>query len=126
VLRPEACCQLADPGMGAEDANRVAERFRALADPTRVRILNLLIRNGELCVCDLGVYFDLSQPTLSHHLAVLRRAGLIAGEVRGRWCYYRARPEAIADLRRILQVTPEGRHLERIAPETGRPRPERR
>lgn len=84
----------------------IAERFRAIADPTRIRILNLLVRHGELCVCEIVPRFDLSQPTISHHLLLLRRAGLVECSERGRWCYYRARPEMLAHLRSLLEVAP--------------------
>jgi ArsR family transcriptional regulator len=90
--------------MTESDADTVAERFKALADPTRVRILNLLAHNPELCVCDLNASFDLSQPTISHHLGILRKAGLVECDVRGRWCFYRARPEAIKELAQVLEV----------------------
>ncbi len=102
--RVRGCCGLIEPGMGEKDAALVAERFKALADPTRVRILNLLAHNPELCVCDMNLSFDLSQPTISHHLRVLKNAGLVDCDVRGRWCFYRARPEAISELARVLEV----------------------
>ena len=101
----EGCCGLIDPGMQAEDAELVAERFKALADPTRVRLLNLLIRNPELCVCDLNATIELSQPTISHHLSLLKKAGLVDCDVRGRWCFYRANKDAIEALGRTLEVT---------------------
>jgi ArsR family transcriptional regulator len=101
----KGCCGLIDPGMSDDDADVVAERFRALADPTRVRMLNLLIRNPELCVCDLNANFELSQPTISHHLGLLRKAGLVDSEVRGRWAFYRANEEAINALAHVLEVT---------------------
>ncbi len=101
----KGCCGLIDPGMSDDDAEVVAERFRALADPTRVRMLNLLIRNPELCVCDLNANFDLSQPTISHHLGLLRKAGLVDSDVRGRWAFYRANEEAINALAHVLEVT---------------------
>jgi ArsR family transcriptional regulator len=100
----QGCCGLVDPGMGDEDAAKVAERFKALADPTRVRILNLLIHNSELCVCDMNASIDLSQPTLSHHLGILKRCGLVDCEVRGRWCFYRINESAIEELGTILEV----------------------
>ena len=99
----QGCCGIVDPGMGGDEASAVAERFRALGDPTRVRMLNLLLRNRELCVCDLQANFDLSQPTVSHHLGILRKAGLVASEVRGRWAWYRANREAIRELGEILE-----------------------
>ncbi len=98
------CCGLVDPGMGDEEAAVVAERFKVLADPTRVRLLNLLIRNPELCVCDLNANFDLSQPTISHHLGLLKKAGLVDCDVRGRWCFYRVNKDAVAELGTILEV----------------------
>ena len=100
----QGCCGLVDPGMGDDEASVVAERFKALADPTRVRMLNLLARNPELCVCDMQANFDLAQPTISHHLGILKKAGLVECDVRGRWCFYRARPEAIRELATVLEV----------------------
>ncbi len=100
----QGCCGLIDPGMEPSDAEVVAERFKALADPTRVRILNLLARNPELCVCDMNASFDLSQPTISHHLSLLKKAGLVECDVRGRWAFYRAKPDAITELARVLEV----------------------
>ena len=101
----QGCCGLVDPGMGDDEAEVVAARFKALADPTRVRILNLLVRNPELCVCDMNASFDLSQPTMSHHLGLLKKAGLVHSETRGRWAFYRINRDAISDLARVLEVT---------------------
>jgi ArsR family transcriptional regulator len=98
------CCAIVDPTLGEEDAEALADRFKALADPHRVRILNLLSRNEELCVCELTPSFDLSQPTMSHHLMVLRKAGLVDCEVRGRWAYYRVLPERLEELAGVLEV----------------------
>ena len=100
----QGCCNLIDPAMSEDEATVVADRFRALADATRVRLLNLLARNPELCVCDLQANFDLSQPTISHHLSLLKKAGLVESHVRGRWAFYRAKPEAITELARVLEV----------------------
>lgn len=97
------CCVITDPGMGLDEAAALAERFKALADPTRVRMLNLLARNGELCVCELQGSFDLAQPTVSHHLGLLRKAGLVESTVRGRWAFYRVRTEALEELSRLLE-----------------------
>ncbi|MEX2393817.1 MAG: metalloregulator ArsR/SmtB family transcription factor [Actinomycetota bacterium] len=101
----QGCCGLVDPGMTDDEAATVAARFKALADPTRVRILNLLIRNPELCVCDMNASIDLSQPTVSHHLSILKKAGLVECETRSKWCFYRANPEAITELARVLEVS---------------------
>ena len=100
----EGCCGLVDPGMTDDEAATVAARFKAPADPTRVRILNLLIRNPELCVCDMNASIDLSQPTVSHHLSLLKKAGLVDCETRGKWCFYRANTKAIAELADVLEV----------------------
>ena len=88
--------------MPREAAGDLAERFRALADPTRVAIVNRLSGADELCVCDLTAAFDLSQPTISHHLKVLRDAGLVESSRRGTWAYYRLVPEAVESLRGAL------------------------
>ena len=90
--------------MGEAEAALVAERFKALGDPTRVRLVNLIGRHEELCVCELQEYFDLSQPTISHHLGLLRRAGLVESETRGRWAYYRVDRAMLTDLRNALEV----------------------
>jgi ArsR family transcriptional regulator, arsenate/arsenite/antimonite-responsive transcriptional repressor len=106
MTKVKGCCGLIDPGMSDADADVVAERFRALADATRVRIMNLLIRNSELCVCDLNANFDLSQPTISHHLGLLRKAGLVEATTRGRWAFYRVNEGAIRELANVLEVAP--------------------
>ena len=84
------------------DATAVAARFKALADPTRVEIVRRLACCDECCVCDLNDAFDLSQPTISHHLKVLRDAGLVAATRRGTWMHYRLEEEAVARLRQTL------------------------
>lgn len=96
------CCGSGAPPLDATAASDLAERFRALADPTRVAIVNRLAGAGELCVCDLTGAFDLSQPTISHHLRVLRDAGLVESSRRGTWAYYRLVPEAVESLRDTL------------------------
>ena len=80
-------------------AEELAAAFKALADPTRVAIVNRLAAADEVCVCDLTEAFELTQPTISHHLRVLREAGLVDAERRGTWSYYRVVPEAIERLR---------------------------
>ena len=84
------------------DATAVAARFKALADPTRVEIVRRLACCDECCVCDLNDSFDLSQPTISHHLKVLRDAGLVEATRRGTWAYYRLVPDAVLALRQTL------------------------
>ncbi|MFL5965256.1 MAG: ArsR/SmtB family transcription factor [Gaiellaceae bacterium] len=88
--------------MPVSAAAEVAERFRALADPTRVAIVNRLAGADELCVCDLNAAFDLSQPTISHHLKILREAGLVESARRGTWAYYRLVPGTLDELRATL------------------------
>lgn len=93
----------AEPLTEAEAAG-LAGVFKALADPVRLRLFSLVASHtgGEACVCDLASAFDVTQPTISHHLKVLREAGLLDSERRGTWIYYRARPEAMAQLSLLL------------------------
>src|SRR6266850_8567394 len=102
AVMPRLCCGPDVPALPAVEAERLAARFKALADPTRVAIVNRLAQAAETCVCDLTAVFDLSQPTISHHLKVLREAGLVESTRRGTWAYYRLVPEAIAALRGAL------------------------
>ncbi|HET7138501.1 MAG TPA: metalloregulator ArsR/SmtB family transcription factor [Gaiellaceae bacterium] len=99
---PAICCGPDTPVLDSEDAERLATQFRALADPTRVGIVNRLAAAAEVCVCDLTAAFDLSQPTISHHLRILREAGLVEVTKRGTWSYYRLLPEAVEPLRLAL------------------------
>ena len=86
--------------MSAEQAAQVAPLLKAIAEPARLRLLSLVLSHegGEACVCDLTPYFDLSQPTISHHLKVLHENGLLDREKRGTWVFYKARPQAMAAL----------------------------
>jgi ArsR family transcriptional regulator len=84
------------------DIQVAAARFKALADPTRLAIVNQLSCCDECCVCELNAAFDLAQPTISHHLKVLRDAGLVRATRRGTWAYYRLEPEAVEQLRKTL------------------------
>ena len=102
-----ACCApLATDALGAQDAAELAPVFKALGDPVRLRLLSLVASHagGEVCVCDLNARFDLSQPTISHHLRVLREAGLIDSERRGTWVFYRALPPALERLAGVLST----------------------
>jgi ArsR family transcriptional regulator len=101
VLQP-LCCGPATPPLAAEDAAALASRFKALADPARVAIVNRLAAADEVCVCDLNAALELSQPTVSHHLRVLREAGLVESTRRGTWAFYRLVPEAVEQLRETL------------------------
>ena len=104
-----ACCaQLTSSPMDAAEAARLTHVFKALADPVRLRLLALIGAQdgGEACVCDLTAAFELTAPTISHHLKVLREAGLITGDRRGTWVYYRLVPAALADLAGLFTPAP--------------------
>ena len=105
-MRPiPACCPTATPGrMTRATAEQLADAFRVLADPARVRLLGLIGSqpDGEACVCHLTRPLGLSQPTVSHHLKVLFEAGLLEREPRGTWVYYRLRREPLAVLQEML------------------------
>lgn len=100
-----ACCSpLTATPLTTEQAERVAPLLKALADPVRLRLLSLVAAHegGEACVCDLNDAFDLSQPTISHHLKVLHEAGLLDRDKRGTWVYYAVRREALADIGALI------------------------
>jgi ArsR family transcriptional regulator, arsenate/arsenite/antimonite-responsive transcriptional repressor len=95
--------------LSKDHAERVSPLLKALADPVRLRLLSLVASHadGEACVCDLTEAFDLSQPTISHHLKVLHQIGLLDRSKRGVWVYYKVRREALADLASLIGgVTP--------------------
>ncbi|MFQ5880174.1 MAG: ArsR/SmtB family transcription factor [Dehalococcoidia bacterium] len=102
------CCEVtpeerAAVAQGAEEAVRLAGLFKALADETRVRIVQRLLRAPEpLCECHVVELFDLSQPTINYHLKVLRQAGLVETEKRGMWTYYWVSPKAVLEVVRSL------------------------
>ena len=98
------------PAVDASAAADLASYFKALADPTRVAIVSRLANAPELCVCDLTAAFELGQPTISHHLKVLRDAGLVESTRRGTWAYYRLVPEAL-DALRAKRLPREARSL---------------
>lgn len=95
---PASCCAPGGAPLSDEAREDLASRFKALADPARVAIVNRLAGAGEVCVCAFVDELDLSQPTVSHHLRVLREAGLVEADRRGTWAYYRLVPEAIGAL----------------------------
>ena len=99
---PSICCGPGRRRSTVAERDELAARFKALADPTRVAIVELLSAADEVCVCNLTATFELSQPTISHHLKILREAGLVESSRRGTWAYYRLVPEAIAALRGAL------------------------
>jgi ArsR family transcriptional regulator len=97
------CAPLATPALSDEEANATATIFRALADPARVRIVNLLAStDGPVCVCEFVPALDLSQPTVSHHLKKLTDAGLLDRERRGKWAYYTLSGEALERLASLV------------------------
>jgi ArsR family transcriptional regulator len=93
--------------LSADEAVETAAAFKALGDPVRLRLLSLIAAHegGEACVCDISGAFDLTGPTISHHLKVLRTAGLVRSERRGTWVYYRVRPDVISRLAHVLVPT---------------------
>ena len=104
---PVACCTPLDaPTMSDEQAEASAALFKALADPARVRIVNMLATADEgVCVCDLTPSLGLSQPTVSHHLRKLSDAGLLHREQRGTWAFYSLDPAAIQQLQALTSFT---------------------
>lgn len=92
-----ACCPPPAPALGADEAQRRAAVFKALSDPSRLRLLSIVkaAEGGESCVCDLTEPLDLGQPTVSHHLKILVDAGLLHREKRGTWAYYSLVPGAL-------------------------------
>ena len=101
VLQP-ICCGPQTPPLPEAARDELAARFKALADPARVSILNRLAAADEMCVCDFVAALDLAQPTVSHHLKVLRDAGLVESSRRGTWAFYRLVPDAVGALRAAL------------------------
>jgi ArsR family transcriptional regulator, arsenate/arsenite/antimonite-responsive transcriptional repressor len=106
-----ACCApLGAPSLTDEQAQATARLFKALADPHRVKILNLLATNPDpVCVCEFTEPLGLSQPTVSHHLKKLVQAGLLEREQRGTWAYYSLRPDALGGLVAALDLQGAGR-----------------
>jgi ArsR family transcriptional regulator len=102
VKRPpgEPCCEpVVYPDVSGAQAQRMAEIAKALGDPVRVQLVDVLRKHaGRVCVCELVPLFELSQPTVSHHLKVLRDAGLVGSERSGLWAYYYVIPEALEEL----------------------------
>jgi ArsR family transcriptional regulator len=106
ALATIACCvPLAAPSLSDEDALATADLFRALGDPARVKIVNLLARQGEpVCACEFEPALGLAQPTVSHHLKRLTEAGLLEREPRGKWAYYSLSDEALERLSAIVDL----------------------
>ena len=96
----EPCCEpVVYPDIESDQARRMAAVAKALGDPIRMQLVDVLRRHaGEVCVCELVPLFDLSQPTVSHHLKVLRQAGIVGSERRGLWAFYFVNPDALEEL----------------------------
>ena len=107
LLDANCCAPLVSESLTASEAVDLAQVLKALGDPVRLRLLSMIgaHEGGEACVCELTDAFDLTAPTISHHLRVLREAGLIACERRGTWVYYWIIPDATSRLARLF--TPE-------------------
>jgi ArsR family transcriptional regulator, arsenate/arsenite/antimonite-responsive transcriptional repressor len=105
-LSSECCPALGVAALAEPHAAELAAMFKALSDPVRLRLLSLVASHpgGQACVCEISQTFDLSQPTISHHLKTLRSAGLLDCERRGTWVYYWAVPAALHQLSAVLSV----------------------
>lgn len=103
-LLRECCSPVVGQIMPASEAETLAARFKALADPTRLRLISLVAahKEAEACVCELTDPVGLSQPTVSHHLKILVDAGILSREQRGKWAYYRLVPDTLADLASMI------------------------
>lgn len=101
------CCSLTDGPVGQVDADRMAAILKALADPTRLRLLSHITAQGcqEVCACDLTDELGITQPTVSHHMKKLVDAGLITREQRGKWAHYSVIPDAFEQLRNFLDLS---------------------
>ena len=104
IVEALCCAPMLRAPLTEAQSVELATVFKALADPVRLRLLSLIASHaeGEACVCDLTDAFDLTGPTISHHLKVLREAGVIEGDRRGTWIYYRVQPQVLAQLSAVL------------------------
>ena len=100
----DCCSPVVGEVMTSDQAETLATSLKAIADPTRLRLVSLVAAHEgqEACVCDLTTPVGLSQPTVSHHLKILVEAGMLTREQRGKWAYYRLVPSALAELARLL------------------------
>lgn len=106
-MRTSVCCNPGEPVLERAEAEAIAARLKAVADPSRLRMLSMLsAADGEICVCDLADAIGVSQPTASHHAKVLVGAGLIVREQRGRWAHFRVVPGALDELGSVLRAAP--------------------
>jgi len=99
----ECCRPLSSEVLSEQEAHDVSKVFAALGDPVRLRLLSMIASEDEACSCNLEAPLGKSQPTISHHTRILAEAGLIVGEKRGRWTWWRVVPERLADAARLLR-----------------------
>ncbi|MBM4434217.1 MAG: helix-turn-helix transcriptional regulator [Chloroflexi bacterium] len=105
VREQEKVCCTPQKLMRADRVEQLTDVLKALADPTRLQMVAILREAKEsVCICDLTATFDLSQPTISHHMARLRAAGLVESDRDGRWCYYRLRTDLAAPVKRLVEA----------------------
>src|SRR3954447_10239748 len=121
----EPCCEpVVYPDIDQEAARRMGTIAKALGDPIRMQLVDVLVKHaGEVCVCELVPLFDLSQPTVSHHLKVLREAGIVGPERRGLWAYYYVNPDSLEELSTWLSSCPARMRSERPCGSPMRRRP---
>ena len=98
----DCCAPLCCEPLGSDDAEIMANRLKALADPTRLRLFSMISATGEQCACDLTEPLGVSQPTVSHHLKILTDAGLLRREQRGKWAFYRVDRDELAAMSGFL------------------------
>ena len=104
-VQKSLCCPgLADASLSESEADEIVVMLKALADPVRLRLVNLIARSGEACACDLPEAVDRSQPTVSHHLKVLVEAGLLTREKRGKWAWFSVRVEQLEALSAVFKI----------------------
>jgi ArsR family transcriptional regulator len=110
----DCCAPLCQSALTADEAHELAARLKALADPTRLRLVSMLLASEgrEACTCDVTEPLGVSQPTVTHHFRKLAEAGIVTAERRGTWTYYRVDPEALTAVARVLDpggLSPTGR-----------------
>ena len=98
------CAPLLGPSISDTDAAELAGLLKALADPVRIRLLNIIGSAGEACACDLPAQLDRSQPTVSHHLTILTKAGVLEREQRGKWAWFRINRSRLSGLCEALAL----------------------
>ncbi|MER5763403.1 metalloregulator ArsR/SmtB family transcription factor [Streptomyces sp. NPDC002082] len=111
VIESSCCTPVIAAPLDAERATDMAKMFKALGDPIRLRLLSMIAStpgDGEVCVCDLTSPFELSAPTISYHLKILREAGLVTSDRRGTWVYYSLRRDRLGKLSDMLAVPDTG------------------